>query len=249
MPASVAELLARLPAGAVARASAVAPVADLVPVSSALAPLFPAGGLRRGSTVEVAVGGPVGLGRGSPADDVGYAEAPAAGGSTLLLNLLAGASTAGCWCAVVGAPGLGLAAAAEAGVELSRLALVPAPGQAFARVVGALMDGFDLVVVAPPARLTPADARAASARARRFGAVLISAGPWPGADVRLTPVQGDWEGLGSGHGRLRSRRLLVRASGRGAAGGRGRGVELRLAASGALEAVPDPSLEGQETAV
>lgn len=232
MPASVAELLARLPAGAVARASAVAPVADLVPTSRALAPLFPGGGLRRGCTVEVAIGGPLALGRSAAPVDASYQAAPAAGGSTLLLNLLAGASTAGCWCALVGAPGLGLAAAAEAGVDLARLALVPAPGPAFARVVGALMDGFDLVAVHPPARLTPAEARAASARARRFGAVLISAGPWPGADVRLTPVQDGWEGLGTGHGRLRSRRLVVSASGRGSAGGQPRRVELRLCASG-----------------
>jgi hypothetical protein len=140
-----------------------------------------------------------------------------------------------------------LAAAAEAGVDLSRLALIPAPGQAAPSVVGALLDGFDLVVVAP-AGLAPADIRAASARARRFGAVLVAAGPWPGADVRLTPVHGGWEGLGDGHGRLRSRHLVVRASGRGAAGGRPRSVELRLA-DGTLERAPEPMLSEQETAV
>ncbi|MGQ0464606.1 MAG: hypothetical protein ACT4QG_04715 [Sporichthyaceae bacterium] len=196
-----------------------APVEAVVPVSEQLAPLLLGGGLRRGCTVEVALGGPVGLGRGLRVDGAGYAAPPAAGGSTLLLNLLAGASAGGCWCALVGAPGLGLAAAAEAGVDLRRLALVPAPGSSFARVVGALVDGFDLVVVAPSSDLSSADARAASARARRFGAVLVSAGPWPGADVRFAAVQGGWEGLGEGHGRLRERRLQVRASGRGVLGG------------------------------
>lgn len=225
MSANVAELLASLPPGMVTRASAVAPVEAVVPVSAELAPLLLGGGLRRGCTVEVAVGGPVGLGRGlrapgGGANDRCHSEAaPAAGGSSLLLALLAGASAGGCWCALVGAPGLGLAAAVEAGVDLRRLALVPAPGSSFARVVGALVDGFDLVVVAPPGHLSQADARAVSARARRFGAVLVSAGPWPGADVRLTAVRGGWEGLGEGHGRLRSRRLQVRASGRGVSGG------------------------------
>lgn len=227
MTADIAEILARLPAGAVARASAVAPVEAVLPVLEALAPLLPGGGLRRGCTVEVAVGGPVGLGRGMRLEgDARYEAPPVAGGSTLLLALLAGASSAGCWCALVGAPGVGLVAAVEAGVDLTRLALIPAPGAAFARVLGALLDGFDLVAVHPPPMLSAADARAASARARRFGSVLVAVGPWPGADVRLAPVQGNWEGLGDGHGRLRSRCLLVRASGRGAAGGRPRTVEL-----------------------
>jgi hypothetical protein len=230
VPVDIAQLLARLPAGAVARASAVGPVEAVVPVLDALRPLLAGGGLRRGSTVEVGLGGPVGLGRAPRGDESGYSAPPAAGGSTLLLTLLAGASQAGCWCALVGAPGLGLAAAVEAGVDLSRLALVPAPGAAFARAVGALLDGFDLVVVHPPARLSAADARAGAARARRHSSVLVSAGPWPGADLRLTPVEGSWEGLGDGHGRLRTRRLLVQASGRAAAGGRPRSVELRLEA-------------------
>jgi hypothetical protein len=231
VPADIAELLARLPAGVVSRASAVGPVESVVPVVSALRPLFSGGGLRRGSTVEVGLGGPVALGRsGQVGGATRYLEAPVAGGSTLLLALLAGASQAGCWCALVAAPGLGLAAAVEAGVDLSRLALVPAPGAAFARVVGALLDGFDLVVVHPPEGMSAADARAGAVRARRHGAVLVSAGPWPGADLRLRPVEGSWEGLGNGHGRLRTRRLLVQASGRAAAGGRPRSVELRLEA-------------------
>lgn len=206
----------------------------MLPVPEALRPLLAGGGLRRGSTVEVGLGGPVALGRGGSGAGARYVEAPAAGGSTLLLALLAGASQAGCWCALVGAPGLGLAAAVEAGVDLSRLALVPAPGAAFARVVGALLDGFDLVAVHPPAQLSAAHARAGAARARQHGAVLVSAGPWPGAELRLTPVEGAWEGLGDGHGRLRTRRLLVRATGRGAAAGRVRGVELRMSAQGLL---------------
>ena len=148
-----------------------------------------------------------------------------------MLALLTEASAAGSWCVLVGAPGLGLAAAAEAGIDLSRFALVPAPGQAWARAVGALVDGFDLVAVRPPADLAAADARALTARARHHGAVLLSLGPWPGAEVRLAPVRSSWEGLGDGHGRLSARRVLVQATGRGTAGGRPRSAELWLPAA------------------
>jgi hypothetical protein len=148
-----------------------------------------------------------------------------------MLALLAEASAAGSWCVLVGAPGLGLAAAAEAGIDLSRFALVPAPGQAWARAVGALVDGFDLVAVRPPVDLAPTDARALTARARHHGAVLVSLGPWPGAEVRLAPVRSRWEGLGDGHGRLSARRVLVQATGRGTAGGRPRSAELWLPAA------------------
>jgi hypothetical protein len=169
-------------------------------------------------------------GRFGDAEPGVHAESAATGGCTLLLTLLAGAYGGGSWCALVGAPWLGLAAAAEAGVDLARLALVPAPGRAWARVVGALLDGFDLVAVRPPARLAPADARALSARARNHGAVLVSLGPWPGSDLRLVSGADVWEGLGNGHGRLHSRRMSVCVSGRGAMAGNPARAELRLSA-------------------
>jgi hypothetical protein len=178
-------------------------------------------------------------GGGSDGPEIGVYEEPVApGGCTLLLTLLAGVSAGGSWCAVVGAPGLGLAAAAEVGVDLARLALVPAPGRDWARVVGALLDGFDLVAVRPPARLVLGEARALSARARNQGAVLVSLGPWPGSDLRLATDADVWEGLGRGSGRLRSRRMSIRMSGRGAAGGRPARAELLLPVTG--EPVPAP---------
>ena len=42
------------------------------------------------------------------------------GATSILLALLAGASAAGSWCAVVGMPSLGLVAAAELGIALDR---------------------------------------------------------------------------------------------------------------------------------
>src|ERR1051325_2751052 len=82
-----------------------------LPVTPELSSLLPGHGLRRGSTVAVAAG----------------PSAPAAGGTSLLLALLSEASRQGSWCAVVGVPSLGAIAAAESGVALDRLALVPDP--------------------------------------------------------------------------------------------------------------------------
>jgi hypothetical protein len=230
MSSTVADLLARLPGGAVAPASVA--LGRLLPVLPPLRPLLPGGGLRRGTTVEVA------------------AELP--GASSLLLALLAGASQAGSWCAVVGAPGLGAAAAHEAGVDLERLVLVPAPGPGWARAAAALLDGFDLVAVHPsaPAASTAAptaDQRALAGRARHHGAVLLSLGAWPGADLRLSVTASVWEGLGDGHGHLRARRVAVTAGGRGSAGGRPRSVELWLPSADApLAPVAGAGLRGEE---
>ncbi|WP_156869976.1 hypothetical protein [Sporichthya polymorpha] len=267
MSATVADLralLERAQPGAVRVATETQATSGVLPVAAALRPLFPGGGLRRGTAVEIGVredavpvgprgrrpsGSPSGSLSGSPSGSPsgGYDERPGAGGCSLVLALLAEASAAGSWCVLVGAPGLGLAAAAEVGIDLSRFALVPAPGQNWARAVGALLDGFDLVVARPPADLAPAEARALTARARHHGTVLVSLGPWPGAQVRLTPVHSRWEGLGNGHGRLSARRLRVSATGRGTAGGRTRSAELWLPAAdgtpAALEAAFVPPVE------
>ena len=166
--------------------------ARMLPVHPALTTLFPWGGLRRGTTVAV---------RGS---------------TSLLFALLAPPTGTGSWAALVGMPDLGLRAASELGVAVERLALVRHPGANLPAVVAALLDGMDLVVV-DPARLTDAHLRRLSARARHRGAVLISTGAWPGADLELTPARAQWTGLGDGHGFLEARDTLVTARGRGAA--------------------------------
>ncbi|WIY03653.1 hypothetical protein QRX60_07305 [Amycolatopsis mongoliensis] len=164
----------------------------VLPVVPALAGLLPSTGLRRGSTVAVH------------------------GGTSLLLALLAEATAAGSWAAVVGMPSLGLAAAAEYGVDLGRLALVPRPGAELPAVVAALLDGVDLVVVHAET-VQAAVARRLSARARHRGAVLLASGAWPGADVELSCRFSEWSGLADGYGHLRERRVQVRVHGRGAA--------------------------------
>jgi len=47
--------------------------------------------------------------------------------------------------------------------------------------------------------------------------VLLVAGDWDGAQVRLLVTDQEWTGIGAGHGRLRARRARVVADGRGAA--------------------------------
>src|SRR6266511_2522533 len=143
---------------------------QLLPVPRALEPLLPDRGLRRGGTVAVD------------------------GSLALALALVAGASAAGSWVVAVGLPDLGVVAAAEAGIVLERLALVPRAGAAaWGTVVAALLDSIDVVLVRPPPRLPAAVA------------------------LRLAATASQWEGLGQGHGRLEARKVEVAAAGRGAA--------------------------------
>ncbi len=114
-------------------------------------------------------------------------------------------------------PELGAVAAAESGVVLERLALVPNPGPEWPTVVAALIDGVDVVVVAVPGQISAGVASRLVARARQRGCVLVPFGGWDGADVSLQVVRGEWEGLGDGRGRLRGRAVTVVARGRGAA--------------------------------
>jgi hypothetical protein len=171
-----------------------------LPVLPELTALLPGRGLHRGSTVAVAAGPPT-----------------PSGGTSLVLALLAEASRSGSWCAVVGVPALGLVAAADTGIALERLALVPHPGPEWATVVAALIDGVDVVVTAIPAAVTATVAGRLAARARQRGSVLVPYGRWDGADLTLHVVRGMWEGLGQGRGRLRRRELTILARGRGAA--------------------------------
>jgi hypothetical protein len=185
-------------AGLVRRASEPATVDRTLPVAPELARLFPAGGLRRGSTVAVRGG-----------------EHP--GATSLLLALVAEASAAGSWCAVVGMPSLGLVAAAEAGIAVARFPLVPRPGPDWPGVVAALLDGLDVVVVATPGQVPAGVRTRLAARARQRGSVLVPCGRWDGADLTLSVTGGAWHGPEQGRGRLMWREQEVVAYGRGAA--------------------------------
>jgi hypothetical protein len=179
-------------------------------VHPALHDLLP-DGLRRGSTVSVS------------------------GSLSLLLALLADASAEGAWCVLVDLPvgsatRLGAEAARDYGIDLARLPVVPAAGESWTNVVGALLDAFDIVAARAPARLADGDLRRLAARARSRDSVLLpflTGQRWPMADLRLTAEPGEWSGIGDGHGRLARRRMRVSVEGRGQAG-RSRRVALWL---------------------
>jgi hypothetical protein len=135
----------------------------------------------------------------------------------------------------VGQPSLGLLAAAQTGVALERLAVVPQPGVDAPTVVAALLDGIDVVVVGPGAHLADADRRRLMARARDRGSVLLATAPWPGAGTVLTVEGGRWTGVGEGDGRLRAHEVHVTRTGRGSAG---RAQDLRVVLP--LEVGTDP---------
>ena len=168
------------------------PGCGALPVLPALRELLP-GGLARGSVVT------------------------AGRWSLLCLALAAGASVAGAWCAVAGVPQLGVSAAAGVGLDPARLLLVPDPGTAWPQVVASLLDGCELVLLRPPDHATAAVRRRLEAVLRRCGGVLVVAGDWDGAQARLLVTRQEWAGIAAGHGRLRARRVLVVADGRGAA--------------------------------
>ena len=171
-------------------------------VPGPLGEIPPGGGLQRGSVVRVE-------------------GVPGSGATSLLLALLAAATAAGEWAAMVDGDGvLGGLAAAEAGVALERLAVVRSvPAALYGRVVATLLDGVTVLGAMTPRGFRLADARRLEARARERAAILVAAGPWPGeAALRLRAEHSSWSGLGRGEGLLAERVLRVAVTGRGSAG-------------------------------
>lgn len=122
------------------------------------------------------------------------------GSIALVLALLAEATWEGSWSAITGMPVIGVAAAAELGVDLDRLGLIPDSAVKIAAVLLVLIDGVDLVV----RRLAVAHGMRSqlAGRGRNPGAVLVVTGQWPGADLELRVANRRWRSLiddGSGH--------------------------------------------------
>jgi hypothetical protein len=210
-------------------AAAVAPTTlarqRTLPVAVPLQPLLPEVALARGRTV--ACGG--------------------VAATSLAIALAAEATVAGAWLAIVDVPWLGVEAVAELGVPLERLVRVD-PGQttgsfgaAWADLVAAVLDGFELVVTRVPRRLNQAMLRRVLARVQARESVLIAVGD-PGplvADVAMEASAALWEGIAEGSGHLRGRRVTVAATGRRVP--RRRHAELWLPGpDGAVAAVEDP---------
>jgi hypothetical protein len=172
---------------------------ELLPVTPVFTELLGTPGLRRGSTVAISTTGPPGV-------------------TALACSLLAAASSEGAWCAAVSMGDLGVVAAAELGVALDRLALVPHPGSKLAPVIAALLDGCDAVLAPADASASQFRRLAARARERRSVLVLLSGSravasfprPVPeGVDVRIVVEGNVFRGLGLGTGRLGYRHVDV----------------------------------------
>lgn len=148
------------------------------------------------------------------------------GSMSLAMGLLAGPSAEGSWCGVVGVPEFGAEAAAGMGIDLERLVLVPAPAEHWLTVTAALVDVLTVVLTRPPASVSSTDVSRLGARLRQRGAALVVLGEWPQAEARLSIRSSRWEGLGDGHGYLRSREAMVDVVGR--AGTRVRTVRMSM---------------------
>ncbi|MFM8689046.1 MAG: hypothetical protein ACKODR_09845, partial [Acidimicrobiaceae bacterium] len=81
--------------------------------------------------------------------------------ASLALSLCARASQQGSWLGVVGVSHLGISCAVEHGVALERMVFVhpPESSRDWSTTVAAVIDGFDLLIVAVPESLLVADAR------------------------------------------------------------------------------------------
>ena len=189
-------------------------VHSALPVTPALSSLFPLHGMERGRIYGV---------RGDAA-------------ASLVFALVAEATRNGAWCALVDMPHAGLRAAHEHGVALERVVCIDAESSwpsAHGRVIGALVEGFEIVVVRDP-QLAPADARKVAARVKAQGAVLLAHGnlsAFP-VDACLTARTDSWR-----FGACATERTVhVEAEGRRMPAGRT--VSLLLPSSSGSAAVP-----------
>jgi len=216
-------------------AATVAPTAlageRTLPVAAALVPLLPEGALVRGRAV----------------------ACEGAAATSLAVALTVEATASGSWVAVVDVPWLGVEAAAELGVPLERLVRIdPAPDErngaaAWAELMGAVLDGFELVVTRVPPRAGAAVLRRVRSRVQHRGAVIVTVGGrLPGAwspDITVRAAAATWEGVERGWGHLCGRRVTVESSGRRCP--RPRRAELWLPGPGgviapvAIDAAPD----------
>jgi hypothetical protein len=186
----------------------------VIEVLPAMATLLPEGGLRAGSTYGID------------------------GSTALTAALLAGPSSDGLWCGVVGMPGFAAEAAAALGCDLDHLVVVPWPGRDWINIVATLIDAMTVVVVRPLGHVSDGEAARLGARLRQRDAVLIACGPWPRTETRLSVLSSAWQGLGTGHGHLTSRRVTIGVAGRGSRRQRRPG---KPGATGVELWLPDPT--------
>lgn len=216
-PPSLQELAERIRPVVLARQAAIA-------VAEPLERLLPDAGLIRGSTVTI--GG--------------------VGATSLALQLVATASQSGSWVVVVGLSDLAPAAVLEAELDADRVAFIDPGGSGRqVDVLAALIGAVDVIVLDARLYLRPAESRRLASRLRERGSLLVVVSPGTvvnssfSADVSFTVSDAQWEGLGCGHGHLRSRRVRVGVDGRGRASRTAR-REFLLPSTDALIATAEP---------
>ena len=149
--------------------------------------------------------------------------------ASLALSLCARASQQGSWLWVVVVSHLGISCAVEHGVALERMVFVhpPESSRDWSTTVAAVIDGFDLLIVAVPESLSASDARRVQARLQSRRSVMIivdtatfsktsfsnSAHPFH-ADVVLDSTTKSWSGINNGAGYLQQRQVAIKVSGR-----------------------------------
>lgn len=136
------------------------------------------------------------------------------GSTSILLAMVAEATASDAWVAVVGLPSLGMAAAADFGIDLARLVLVSNPGTQAPRVLAALIDGFDAVIIGREVRVNAGQRRSLLGRARNQRTVVFAQN-WPESTVRVEAAAVSWRGVGEGEGYLSEVDIDVRKRGQG----------------------------------
>ncbi len=198
-----------------------------LPIVEGLARLVPAGGLQRGTTLAV----------------------HGVGATSLALALAGQAVREGSFLAIVAPPSFGLAACLDFDIPLRRVVQFVLPDNSanstnsvnWAQAVAAIIEGFDVVVLADGHQVKASQARQLVARNRERGSVLVRVGgaAWPdAADLRFDVGSPAWSGLGRGYGHLRSRRVGVQVAGRRYHGGNRTHEILLPAVGGGVELAP-----------
>ncbi|MFD5225868.1 hypothetical protein ACFWHT_09640 [Microbacterium sp. NPDC058342] len=191
----------------------------VLPVPPPLRDLLPGGGLQTGAVYSV-----------SPSP-------------SLIFALMSAVSQRGGWCAAVGMPTLGMEAAAAHGIDLSRLILVPSPGERWLAVASALAEVVPLIAIHPTSAVRDAEAARLAARLRDRGCTLLTTSPWPQGEGLISLHDPHWEGLGEGWGLLSDRTVTVTAQTRQTP--RPQSLRVQLPGGlGGIEAVPGEPVAG-----
>ena len=168
-----------------------------LPVLPDLADMVPLGALQRGSTLAV----------------------HGVGATSFALALASQAVREGSFMAVIAPRSFGLAACLDFDIPLRRVVqfVLPSNVENWAQAVAAVVDGFDVVLLADRHCVSNSQARQLLARNRERGSILIRVGgpAWPdAADLRFDVGSPEWSGLGQGHGHLFARKVTVQVAGR-----------------------------------